>query len=170
MSRRGLPFLLAGVATTAALLPAVAPAAASAAAPRVSAKVIGARGTVFSARTVTASATTVKVGRKRCAVAAGTPLAALLAADRAGGPSVRVADYGSCSSRTADAGGLYVTQVGGDRRRGQSGWVYAVNGRVGSAGAADPTGPFGSGRLRGGQRVVWFWCRQAGSCERSVPR
>lgn len=143
--------------------------AVAAAAPRVTAKVVGKRGTVFGARTVTASGTTVKVGRKRCAVPAGTPLAALLAADRAGGPSVKVSDYGSCGS-AANAGGLYVTQVGSDRRGGQSGWVYAVDGRVGSAGAADSSGPFGSGRLRGGQKVVWFWCAQAGACERKVPR
>lgn len=146
---------------------AVAVAAAS---PRVATKVVGKRGTVFSARTVTASATTVKIGRKRCAVPSGTPLAALLAADRAGGPAVSVSDYGSCSGRAADAGALYVTAVGGDRRGGQSGWVYAVNGRVGSAGAADPSGPFGSGPLRSGQKVVWFWCAKAGACERKVPR
>ncbi|MBB4664743.1 hypothetical protein [Conexibacter arvalis] len=145
---------------------AVAVAAAS---PRVATKVVGKRGTVFGSRTVTASATTVKVGRKRCAVPAGTPLAALLAADRAGAPAVKVADYGSCGRRAANSGGLYVTQVGSDRRRGQAGWVYAVNGRVGTAGAADPSGPFGSGRLRGGQKVVWFWCARANSCTR-VPR
>ena len=151
---------------TAATRTATAVAAAS---PRVTTKVVGKHGTVFGARTVTAAGTTVKVGRKRCAVPAGTPLAALLAADRAGGPAVKVADYGSCGS-SANAGGLYVTQVGRDRRAGQSGWVYAVNGRVGTAGAADPSGPFGSGRLRGGQKVVWFWCAKAGSCERRVPR
>ena len=144
--------------------------AVAAAGPRVRTKVVGKRRTVFGTRTVGAAATTVKVGRKRCAVPAGTPLAALLAADRAGGPAVRVADYGSCSRRAADAGGLYVTQVGRDRRSGQAGWVYAVDGRVASAGAADPTGPFGSGRLRRGQRVVWFWCSSASRCQRSVPR
>jgi len=143
--------------------------AVAAAAPRVATKVVGKRGTVFGARTVTAAGTTVKVGRKRCTVPSGTPLAALIAADRAGGPAVKVSDYGSCGS-AANAGGLYVTQVGRDRRSGQSGWVYAVDGRVGSAGAADPSGPFGSGRLRSGQKVVWFWCAKAGACERKVPR
>lgn len=141
--------------------------AVAAAAPRVATKVIGKRGTVFGSRTVSAAGTTVKVGRKRCTVPAGTPLAALLAADRAGGPAVKVADYGSCGS-ASNAGGLYVTQVGGDRRGGQAGWVYAVNGRTGTAGAADQSGPFGSGRLRGGQKVVWFWCAKAGACK--VPR
>lgn len=167
---RTLRATLAVTAAAALLLPALAPSAAGAAtAPRVQTKVLGRARTLFRARTVAASATTVAVGRKRCAVAAGTPLAALLAARRAGGPAVRVADYGSCSRRAADGGGLYVTQIGPDRRRGQSGWVYAVDGRVGTAGAADPFGPFGSGALRRGQRVTWYWCRTAGKCEKSVP-
>jgi hypothetical protein len=167
VARRDVSFTVAAQAGRAAASSAAT--AVAAASPRVTTKVVGKRGTVFRARTVTASGTTVKVGRKRCSVPAGTPLAALLAADRAGAPAVKVSDYGSCGS-SANAGGLYVTAVGADRRHGQSGWVYAVNGRVGTAGAADPSGPFGSGRLRGGQKVVWFWCAKAGSCERSVPR
>lgn len=143
--------------------------AVAAAAPRVSIKIVGKRGTVFGTRTVTAAGTTVKVGRKRCTVPAATPLAALLAADRAGAPAVTVADYGRCGS-AANAGAIYVTQIGGDRRANLAGWIYAVDGRVGTAGAADPSGPFGSGRLRGGQKVVWFWCAKAGVCERKVPR
>jgi hypothetical protein len=138
----------------------------AAAAPRVALRVVAAGGRTLVRRSVTASATTVAVGRKRCGVASGTPLAALLAAR---GPAVKVADYGSCSRRVSDGGGLYVTQVGGDRRKGQAGWVYSVDGRIGTAGAADPSGPFGSGTLRRGQRVVWFWCKQANACEKSVP-
>lgn len=158
------------VATAALLLPAAAPAVAGAArAPRVHAKLVGSSGTLVKRRTVTAAATTVRVDGKRCAVAAGTPLAALLALRRAGAPPVKLVDYGSCSRRSADGGGLYVTQVGRDRRSGPSGWVYAVNGRVGSAGAADPLGPFGNGLLRRGQRVTWFWCRNAGRCEKRIP-
>lgn len=156
-------------AATAALLPALAPATAGAAAPRVATKVVGKGGTLFRTRVVPARASTVGVAGKRCAVAAGTPLAALLAASRAGGPAVKVSDYGSCSRRAADGGGLYVTQVGRDRRRGRAGWVYAVNGRIGTAGAADPLGPFGRGTLRRGQRVTWFWCAEASRCEKSIP-
>jgi hypothetical protein len=179
MSRRAL------IVTSAALLAAGAPAVAatvapasaspargsvmagarSASAPRVPTRIVGRHGTVFGTRTVTASGTTVRVGRKRCAVASGTPLAALLAARRAGAPAVKLADYGSCSRRAADGGGLYVTQIGRDRRGGMSGWVYSVNGRIGTAGAADPAGPFGRGPLRGGQHVLWFWCRDASRCQ-----
>ena len=82
------------------------------------------------------------VGRPRCAVAAGTPLAALAALRRAGGPAFRVRDYASCSRHAADASGLYVSaRSARDRARGQDGWVYKVGNRVGTAGAADPRGP-----------------------------
>lgn len=159
----------AAPSASAAAAPAADAPARAAAAPRVKTKAIGSSRTLLGTRTVTAAATTVKVGRKRCAVAAGTPLAALLAAARKAGQSVAVADYGSCSSRAADGGGLYVTKIGPDRRGGQAGWVFAVDGRVATAGAADVTGPFGSGPLRAGQTVVWFWCARAGACGR-VPR
>lgn len=152
--------------TAALLLTALAPSVAGAAgSPRVHAKIVGKSGTVFKTRTVSTPATTVAVGRKRCAVAAGTPLAALMALRRAGGPPVKLTDYGSCSRRAVDGGGLYVTKIGRDLRGGQSGWVYLINGRVGTAGAADPLGPYGNGLLRRGQRVTWFWCRVASKCE-----
>lgn len=138
-------------------------------APRVTVRILGSRGTIMRGRKVVAKATTVRVDGRRCAVAAGTPLAALLAARRGGRPVVRVSDYGACSRRAADGGGLFVRQIGRDRARGQSGWVYGVGRRVGTAGAADPYGPFGRGRLRTGQRVTWFWCKRAATCERRVP-
>ncbi len=87
-----------------------------------------------------------------------------------GGPSVKLADFGSCGRRAADGSGLYVTTVAGKRASGQAGWVFAVGGKLGTAGAADPSGPFGSGPLRRGQQVVWFWCKQASACEKSLPR
>jgi hypothetical protein len=39
-----------------------------------------------------------------------------------------------------------------------------------NGGAADPAGSFGTGRLRAGQRVLWFWCRKdaADSCQRTL--
>jgi hypothetical protein len=108
----------------------------------------------------------VRVGRRRCAVGTGTPLAALL---RARPGRVLLRDFGACSRRASDAGGIFVEAVRGWRNRRLDGWVYKVGRRGGSAGAADPSGPFGSGRLRRGQRVLWFYCRAAaGGCQRTL--
>jgi hypothetical protein len=101
------------------------------------------------------AATTVKVGRKRCAVAGATPLASLV---RSGIGPVSLRDYGSCSKRPADAGSLFVSAIGPDRNRGSDGWVYKAGNVLGTAGAADPAGPVGRGRLKPGARVTWFWC------------
>lgn len=119
------------------------------------------------ADTVRASAATVRVGRRRCAVAAATPLAALWRSDV---PRLALRDFGRCSRRARDAAGLYVRAIGRDRGRGRSGWVYKVGNRQGTAGAADPSGPFGRGRLRGRPRVLWFYCRldRDGSCQRTL--
>ena len=142
------------LATGAAAL-AAAPGA-LAAAPRVPAMVIARDGTRFGPRTVPAGAARVNA----CRVQAGTPLAVLAAFNRAGGPPFRA--RGECSA-------LYVFQIGRDRARGRAGWVYKVGHRVGTTAAADPTGPFGSGRrLDGGQRVTWFWCVAAGRCQRTL--
>jgi hypothetical protein len=97
----------------------------------------------------------VKVGRKRCAVAGGTPLAALA---RSGVGPVLVRDYGSCSGRPADAASLFVYGIGSDRNKGSDGWVYKAGNVLATAGAGDPAGPLGRGRLRAGARVIWFWC------------
>ena len=61
-------------------------------------------------------------------------------------------------------------RIGPERARGSSGWVYKVGRRAGTTGAADPSGPFGRGRLRRGARVLWFWCVQnAGeACQRTL--
>jgi hypothetical protein len=117
-------------------------------------------------KTVSARATTARVGKKRCAVGASTALAALI---RSKVGAIAIKDYGSCSRRARDAAGLYVRAIRSDRARGANGWVYKVGNRVASAGAADPAGPFGSGRLRGGARVTWFYCRMTGSsCQRTL--
>jgi hypothetical protein len=147
----------AGVLAVASLAVAVAvaePAPAAAAAPVVEQMVVARSGAADVAR-VRAGATTVRVGRRRCAVAAATPLAALW---RARPARVALRDYGSCSRRARDAGGLYVAAIGSDRARGRGGWVYKVGNRLATAGAADPSGPFGRGRLRGRPRVAWFYC------------
>jgi hypothetical protein len=117
---------------------------------------------------VTAAQTTVRAGRKRCAVSAGTPLAALA---RSRVAKLGVRDFASCSRKPADASGLYVRSIGSDAGRGQNGWVYKVGQRLATAGAADPAGPFGSGRLKRGASVTWFYCRydaRAHGCQRTL--
>lgn len=147
------------------LLAAVAPAAAAASPPRVEQLVAYRRGDAKQQQ-VTAAAAKVRVGGKGCAVGAATPLAALL---HSGLPGIQLKDYGSCSRKPADAGGLYVRRIRKDAARGVDGWVYKVGNRAGTAGAGDPSGPFGSGRLKNGARVTWFYCHmRASGCQRTL--
>jgi len=147
----------------AAGLPGAAGATAS---PRVDVMVFGKARLLAAPRSVRVSATTLSVGRRRCAVAAGTALAALAAVHRGGGPGFRLRDYGACSRRAADSAALFVTQIGPDRNRHADGWVYKVGRRVPSIGAADPSGH----RLRTGDRLAWFYCRaqSSGGCQRTL--
>jgi len=104
---------------------------------------------------------------RRCALGRTTPLSALAGT----GASFRLIDYGACTRRPRDAGSLYVRQIGPDRAQGRDGWVYKVGRRSASGGAADPSGPFGTGRLlRPGQQVLWFWCVKdtADVCQRTL--
>jgi hypothetical protein len=143
----------------------------SAAAPAVSTMVVGAGGAILSpARTVTAGASTVHVGRKSCVVADATPLAALDALRRSGGPGYALRDYGRCGSSPVNSGQLFVYSLGGEANRGQNGWEYKVDHVSGTTGAGDPTGPRGDGRrLRSGARVLWFWCNASGGgCQRTL--
>jgi hypothetical protein len=96
-----------------------------------------------------------RVGRKRCAVAAGTPLAALI---RSGIGPLSIRDYGSCGKRAANSSSLFVSAIGSNRNRGMDGWVYKSGNVLGTAGSGDPSGPLGRGLLRGGAHVTWFWC------------
>ena len=147
---------------------AATPVAIASGAPAVRVMVVGRGGRHYlPPRTVHASSTTVRAGGKRCAVGAATPLAALVARRVA----MRVRDYGgSCGRRASDSAALFVFQVGPDRNRGRQGWTYKVGTRSGTAGAADVGGPFGDGRLRGGDHVTWFWCRLAlgAGCQRTL--
>ena len=153
------PLLLACLAALLAAPPA------GAAAPAVRQMVVFRDGDAVT-RTVKAKQVMVKVGRRRCAAGEGTALAALV---RSGVGPLRLVDYGSCSARPRDGAGLFVRAIGGDRNRGQNGWVYKVGRRGATAGAADPSGPFGRGRLKGGQRVTWFYCRlRDGGCQRTL--
>jgi hypothetical protein len=143
----------------------VAASPAVAAAPVVEQMVVFRDGDAVT-RTVAAKQVRVKVGRKRCTAGEGTALAAL-ARSRVGRLGLR--DYGSCSTRARDSAGLFVSSIGGERNRGQDGWVYKVGRRGATAGAADPSGAFGRGRLRRGQRVTWFYCRlRDGGCQRTL--
>ena len=168
----GRPALRGMTIVAIALLAAAALPAAPAAArpPRVETMVVGQTRVLFGPRAVTARATTVRAGGRRCAVGAATPLAALAAARRAGAPGFAVRDFGSCSRSARDAGGLFVDRIGRERNRGRNGWTYKVGTRAGTAGAADPAGSFGDGRrLRRGARVLWFWCRLGPrGCQRTL--
>jgi hypothetical protein len=141
------------------------------AAPSVQTMVVGASGHVLSeARTVSASVATVRVGARSCAVASGTPLAALAALRRGGGPAFLLRDYAHCGASAANSSELFVYSLGGEANRAQNGWEYKVNGVSGSTGAGDPSGPSGNGtRLSSGEQVLWFWCQASGAgCERTL--
>lgn len=156
---------LAAVTAAGAAASGAAGTAAKSDAPRVRLMVLLGSGERIERKVPTAR-TTAEVGRRRCAVGARTPLAALIAAEPG---KRRLRDYGSCSSRPADASGLFVRSIRGRVNRGLDGWVYKVGRKLGTAGAADPAGPFGRGRLRGGDRVAWFYCVfEEGSCQRSL--
>ena len=138
---------------------------AAARAPLVSQLVAFHSGRVVQKR-VRARSTRVKVDGRRCVVGRATALATLV---RSRAATLALRDFGSCSRRAADAGQLFVRSIGGQRNRGRSGWVYKVGRELATAGAADPSGAFGRGRLRAGQRISWFYCRMsAGSCQRTL--
>jgi hypothetical protein len=159
---------LATRATAAAALAAaaLAPAAVAQAAPRIHQLVAFKNGTAKQRSGVGTAAVKVRVGKKRCAVGRALPLSALV---RSHAGALRFHDYGAWSKRPADAAGLYVKSIAGERARGPNGWVYKVGHRVAPAGSADPSGPFGRGRLHAGARVTWFYChmRQSG-CQRTL--
>ena len=143
---------------------AVAPAAGAARAPTVEQLVVFKSGKSLQRR-VSSAAVKVRVGRRRCAVPSRTPIASLV---RARPGRIRFRDFGSCSSRARDAGGIYVDAINREGEAGSGGWVYKVGRAAGSAGGADPSGPRGRGRLRRRQRVTWFWCYVATRCQRTL--
>jgi hypothetical protein len=156
---RGIALILAAVALA-------APAAAEARG-KVDVMVVGRSEVLVPAKSVTLKSRAVGINGKRCAIGRATPLSVLAGT----GVRFRLVDYGACSRRPRDAGSLYVSKIGPDRERGRDGWVYKVGRKVGSAGAADPAGSFGTGRkLRAGQQVLWFWCvkDKADACQRTL--
>jgi hypothetical protein len=148
-----------------AVVVAVPAAAAAGAPPRVGQLVVFRDGSVKE-KSVRAKRVTVRVTGHSCALPAATPLAALAASRVA---PIGFRDFGSCSRRTRDAGGLFVRSIGRDVNAGEDGWVYKVGRRLGTAGAADPTGAFGRGLLKPRAQVLWFYCHfQSGSCQRTL--
>jgi hypothetical protein len=121
----------------------------------------------FKEKTTRAKRVSVHIGPKRCVVGAGTPLAALVASKVA---RIGLRDFGSCSAHARDAGGLFVRKLGPDANAGQNGWVYKIGRRSGTAGAADPSGPFGHAKLKFGAHVLWFYCvmQSSGGCQRTL--
>lgn len=133
--------------------------AADAYAPRVQVMVVGRTRLLRPASFVYARSVSLLAAGRRCAVAGGTPLAALEALRRLRGPGYGLRDFGACSSNPADASSLFVTRIAADVNRGRDGWVYKVGRRAGTTGAGEARGPFGTGaRLRAGQRLTWFYC------------
>ena len=142
-------------------------AAPAEAAKKVRVMVVGQSSVLAGPKQVELVDRTVAVRGRRCATGARTALSALAATKL----PLTFKDYGACSRRPADSGSLYVRSIAGEKARGSDGWVYKVGRRVGSTGAADPSGAFGDGRkLRTGQKVLWFWCVKdaAGSCQRTL--
>jgi hypothetical protein len=147
-----------------------APRSSRAEAARVQVMVVGNKRVLLSARTVRAPAARLRASGRRCLVPDSTPLAALVARLKLSGTGYHVRDFGRCSNRRSTSSAqLFVDRVGPDRNRGQNGWFYKVNDRAGTAGAGDPSGI--RGRLRSGDRVLWFYCvfdTRLGSCQRSL--
>ena len=155
-NRRSLQAGVLGALSASAVALAGLPAAAAAGGPKVSVLVTGRAGIVAGPKIVQANAYSTVLGspRKRCAVSVGTPLATL----KAVGINYHLKDFASCSLKPSDSAGLFVDRIGTIPNTGISGWSFKVNNKAGTAGAADPAGPFGSGLIANGARVLWFWC------------
>lgn len=136
--------VVVGVALLAVLATSAAPAAA--APPRVQALVVGKSGWTAGPASIPVRSTRVN----SCALGAGLPIGVLSALRQP------FRARGSC-------GALYVFQVRGEREQGTGGWVYKVGRRLPAVSASSPRA-----RLRSGQRVIWFWCRRAGRCQRTL--
>jgi hypothetical protein len=139
-------------------LAAVLAAVAAAPAPAAELMVVGRSGTLLEPRVASEKGAAVRVSGRRCRLAPRTPLAAL-ARTRL---TLSLRDYGRCG-RPAEASGLYVRSVSGQAERGRAGWVYKVDDRVLPVGAGDPASRFGRRA-----RVLWFWCRDASGCQRTL--
>jgi hypothetical protein len=162
---RKAPLIVAAAAAALAAVPA-----AEAKTPTISVQIVGKTTLIGGARNVVPKAFTVKVGSKSCAVADATPLAALEQVRKQSELPFAVRDFGSCGKRPIDAGQLFVRSIGTEANKGRDGWVYKVGRLAGTTSAADMSGPFGTGkRLRAGDRLLWFWCKQGSKgCQRTL--
>jgi hypothetical protein len=152
-------------AAVAALAAVAAPPAGAASYPKIEQLVVFRDGTSLE-KTATAKQVTTRIGGRDCTIGSATALAALV---RIKPPNLRIHDYGECSRRARDAEQLFVRRIGADTNKGFDGWVYKIGSKLATAGAADPGGPFGRGRLKDGQKVLWFYCRLVGqSCQRTL--
>lgn len=146
--RRALAAALAGAAVLAVPASAAAP-------PRVQTMVVGPRGVIWGAHTVTAGVARVRVGGRPCRVRAGSALATLAAAQRRGGPGFVV---------TGDCTVPYVPRIGRFAAAGADGWEYKVGNVAPRITAGAPRRGIDSGA-----RVLWFWCRlRPGGCQRTL--
>lgn len=127
---------------------------ASASPPNVTSMVVSKAGVILQPTTVSAHSFTIPVGSRKCTIAEGTPLAAL----KATGIVFHVKDYAKCSTKPSASAGLFLDRILTTSNTGSSGWTFKVNNRAGTAGSADASGPFGTGPLANGDKVVWFWC------------
>lgn len=152
-------------ATAVAALAAAAPPAGAASYPKIEQLVAFRDGTAIQ-KTARAKQITVRVSGRDCTIGSSTAMAALV---RIKPPSLKLHDYGRCSRRARDAEQLFVRAMGKDANKGFDGWVYKVGQKLATAGAADPGGAFGRGRLKDGQRVTWFYCRLVeASCQHTL--
>ena len=135
---------LIAVALLAVMACSAAPA--QAATPRVQALVVGKSGWTAGPASIPVRATRVN----SCRLGAGLPIGVLSALRQP------FRARGGC-------GALYVFQVRRDREQGTGGWVYKVGRRLPGVSASSPRA-----RVRSGQRVIWFWCRRAGRCQRTL--
>ena len=122
----------------------------AAASPAVDAQVVDRAGRVVGPREVRVKALKVRADGRTCRVRAGLPIGVLRAL------RVPFKAEGACSS-------LYVFEARGQRERGAGGWVYKVGRKLPGVSASARRA-----RLRSGQRVTWFWCKQAGNCQRTL--
>ncbi len=139
--------------------------------PAVTVMVVGAGNVILrQPEQISVAATAVTTSNGPCGIAAATPLAALVDLRRVGGPPFSIRDYGHCTASPRNSGQLFVYSLEGETNHGQNGWEYKVGNVSGSAGAADPSGPQGDGRLlANGAKVLWFWCQSfGGGCQRTL--
>lgn len=114
---------------------------------------------LLAPRAASEGAARVRVDGDRCRVAGRTALATLVRTPLA----LALEDFGACG-RPAEASGLYVAGIEGQRERGADGWVYKLGNKVPSLGAGDRSGRFGRSA-----RVLWFWCESGpDGCQRTL--